>query len=529
MPGCSARARPAGRPDTAAQPPGRRSRPVAARPLPAWRAGPVHRQIGFGKTLAAHWMARRTGLPLYRVDLAAMTSKWIGETERSLGGARHRMPTSSCSSTRRIRSFPGRAPTSPTPGRFANAQTNYLLQRIEDFDASPSSRPTSDRFDPAFVRRSTRSRLPLPDAAARPMWRTHVGDGHERPTARSTPVGRCRRCRRPYRNMVLNAAIGARRDERRSPSPTSPLRLPKNMQARPLAAGPSRMLTKALADRRPPAFGDREAGPPTRRPKRPLGAKPQAAEPMEDAGVAEAAPAYLSAKAVPALFSNLSTSPLPRALPCSNSRSTCRPSARRGTAMLGVHALQPDFGAPFPAYGAPDPAPSSIYGRINARSRQTTGAPPAQNRSAAPLPMQEEEQGAKEGRRRKEGSRRGRKGKGEGEKDGKKEGQGRKSERKGTRPTAPRARRARLPRGATKKARRVARDRDGTAAGDRHRHSPRGASTARHQCHLRCADRASVPRREGPGRKARAAKARRRPISPLSPTPPRPRSGCTLP
>ena len=41
-------------------------------------------ESGTGKTLAAHWLARRTGLPLYRVDLAAMTSKWIGETEKNL-------------------------------------------------------------------------------------------------------------------------------------------------------------------------------------------------------------------------------------------------------------------------------------------------------------------------------------------------------------------------------------------------------------------------------------------------------------
>ena len=35
---------------------------------------------GTGKTLAAHWLAVQTGLPLYRVDLAALTSTCIGET-----------------------------------------------------------------------------------------------------------------------------------------------------------------------------------------------------------------------------------------------------------------------------------------------------------------------------------------------------------------------------------------------------------------------------------------------------------------
>ena len=39
---------------------------------------------GTGKTLAAGWVATQLGLPLYRVDLAAVTSKYIGETEKNV-------------------------------------------------------------------------------------------------------------------------------------------------------------------------------------------------------------------------------------------------------------------------------------------------------------------------------------------------------------------------------------------------------------------------------------------------------------
>src|SRR5262249_57957268 len=56
---------------------------AAARYHPGVRAlfvGPS----GTGKTLAAGWLATRLGLPLYRVDLAAVTSKYIGETEKNL-------------------------------------------------------------------------------------------------------------------------------------------------------------------------------------------------------------------------------------------------------------------------------------------------------------------------------------------------------------------------------------------------------------------------------------------------------------
>lgn len=39
---------------------------------------------GSGKTLSASWLASRLGLPLYRVDLASVISKYIGETEKNL-------------------------------------------------------------------------------------------------------------------------------------------------------------------------------------------------------------------------------------------------------------------------------------------------------------------------------------------------------------------------------------------------------------------------------------------------------------
>ncbi|HEX9107976.1 MAG TPA: AAA family ATPase, partial [Longimicrobiales bacterium] len=39
---------------------------------------------GTGKTLAVAWIATKLGLPLYRVDLASITSKYIGETEKNL-------------------------------------------------------------------------------------------------------------------------------------------------------------------------------------------------------------------------------------------------------------------------------------------------------------------------------------------------------------------------------------------------------------------------------------------------------------
>jgi hypothetical protein len=140
-------------------------------------------ESGTGKTLAAHWIARQAGLPLYRVDLAAMTSKWIGETEKNLStlldAAQHADVLLFFDEADSL--FGARTEVGDSHDRFANAQTNYLLQRIEDFEGVAILATNSrDRFDPAFVRRlDSILEFPLPDAAARrALWSAHLGEGH---------------------------------------------------------------------------------------------------------------------------------------------------------------------------------------------------------------------------------------------------------------------------------------------------------------------------------------------------------------
>lgn len=139
---------------------------------------------GTGKTLAAHWLAGQIGLPLYRVDMAALTSKWIGETEKNLSAilsaAEHADALLFFDEADAL--FGGRTEVNSGNDRHANAQTNYLLQRIEDFDGivllSSNSR---DRFDPAFARRlDAILHFPMPDAKARrDLWLAHVGGDNE--------------------------------------------------------------------------------------------------------------------------------------------------------------------------------------------------------------------------------------------------------------------------------------------------------------------------------------------------------------
>ena len=40
---------------------------------------------GTGKTMAAQVMANELGMPLYRVDLSQLISKYIGETQKNIG------------------------------------------------------------------------------------------------------------------------------------------------------------------------------------------------------------------------------------------------------------------------------------------------------------------------------------------------------------------------------------------------------------------------------------------------------------
>ncbi|WP_073070437.1 ATP-binding protein [Phormidesmis priestleyi] len=91
---------------------------------------------GTGKTLAAGWLATKLGMPLYRVDLASITSKYIGETEKNLSQLLSRAEQAEVVLLfdEADSLFGKRTEVQQANDRFANAQTNYLLQRIESFD-----------------------------------------------------------------------------------------------------------------------------------------------------------------------------------------------------------------------------------------------------------------------------------------------------------------------------------------------------------------------------------------------------------
>jgi SpoVK/Ycf46/Vps4 family AAA+-type ATPase len=173
-------------------------------------------ESGTGKTLAAHWLAGKLGLPLYRVDMSALTSKWIGETEKNLsailGAAEHADVLLFFDEADSL--FGARTDVSDAHDRYANAQTNFLLQRIEEFDGIALLASNSrDRFDPAFARRlDVILEFPMPEAPARrDLWQAHLGDTHELDDAALDRIAIAVDLAGGHiRNIVLAAAARAR-------------------------------------------------------------------------------------------------------------------------------------------------------------------------------------------------------------------------------------------------------------------------------------------------------------------------------
>ncbi len=139
---------------------------------------------GTGKTLAASWLATKLGLPLYRVDLAAVVSKYIGETEKNLASLLARAEHSEIVLLfdEADSLFGKRTDIKDSNDRFANSQTNYLLQRIEFYRGIVLLTSNSrDRFDSAFTRRLDKIvefSMPNPQER-RTLWQTHLGSAHQ--------------------------------------------------------------------------------------------------------------------------------------------------------------------------------------------------------------------------------------------------------------------------------------------------------------------------------------------------------------
>ncbi len=131
---------------------------------------------GTGKTRAAAAMSAETGLPVYRVDLSQMISKYVGETQKNIG----RIFDNAAKADAILffdeadALFARRVETSDAQDKYANAETAYLLQRMERYDGvCILATNLMQNFDEAFRRRiGYMLHFPMPDAHLRErLWR----------------------------------------------------------------------------------------------------------------------------------------------------------------------------------------------------------------------------------------------------------------------------------------------------------------------------------------------------------------------
>jgi hypothetical protein len=128
---------------------------MSGRLRPGYRAlfyGPP----GTGKTLTAALLGKSTGMPVFRIDLSLVVSKYIGETEKNLSGifaqAEHRRWILFFDEADAL--FGKRTETRNAHDRYANQETAYLLQRIESFDGiAILASNMRQNLDDAFLRR----------------------------------------------------------------------------------------------------------------------------------------------------------------------------------------------------------------------------------------------------------------------------------------------------------------------------------------------------------------------------------------
>jgi hypothetical protein len=131
---------------------------------------------GTGKTMAASVIARELGLDLYKIDLAGLVSKYIGETEKNLDRifAAARSGNAVLFFDEADALFGKRSEVKDAHDRYANVEVAYLLQKLEDHDGVVILASNLRRnIDEAFARRLHYVvDFPQPDAVQRELlWR----------------------------------------------------------------------------------------------------------------------------------------------------------------------------------------------------------------------------------------------------------------------------------------------------------------------------------------------------------------------
>ena len=167
---------------------------------------------GTGKTMAAEVLANALRLDLYRIDLSAVVSKYVGETEKNLrrvfdaaeeGGAILLFDEADAL-------FGKRSEVKDSHDRYANIEVGYLLQRMEAYRGlAILTTNLKSALDSAFLRRIRFIvHFPFPDAEQRAeIWRRIFPVQTPTKDLDVTKLARLNVTGGNIRNIALNAAF----------------------------------------------------------------------------------------------------------------------------------------------------------------------------------------------------------------------------------------------------------------------------------------------------------------------------------
>lgn len=200
-------------------------RPEARRLFPRGTAlvGLLSGPPGTGKTMAVQVIAAELELDLFRIDLATAVSKYIGETAKNLKRIFHRAARMNAVLLfdEADALFSKRTDVRDAHDRYANTDTNYLLQLLEEYRGiALLATNKKGNIDPAFTRR-VRYLFDFPrptEELRRRIWERVVGElagaelaGGLEPAFRALAAS-VKLSGAQIKNAVLAAVFAAQRD-----------------------------------------------------------------------------------------------------------------------------------------------------------------------------------------------------------------------------------------------------------------------------------------------------------------------------
>ena len=171
-------------------------------------------ESGTGKTMAAEVLAGELQLDLYRIDLSAVVSKYIGETEKNLSRVFAAAEESGAILLfdEADALFGKRSEVKDSLDRYANIEVSYLLQRMESYRGlAILTTNQKTALDVAFQRRLRFIvHFPFPDQALREaIWRSAFPVRMPRAAIDSGKLARLSVTGGSIRNIAINAAFRA--------------------------------------------------------------------------------------------------------------------------------------------------------------------------------------------------------------------------------------------------------------------------------------------------------------------------------